>query len=130
MFCYGSGIGPIGWTVVAELSPAATKGFCTSVAISLRYLSVALQNQYFPDLIDATADWPPFIFFFVLLLFGALFYHLVVPETKDLSPEQLEKVFDSPSPANSQSTLDTSIEEKKNVDEQFQIAETAIQILA
>lgn len=103
MFCYGAGIGPIGYTIITELAPAETKGFLTSVPMAVRFLFIGVQNLIYPSVMDAVGVGIPFFFFGVILLLGIAFNYFFIPETKDLSPQQLENIFDKPRTAKAKS---------------------------
>ena len=90
---YGTGMGPIGFNLTSELAPSDLKGSCTSFPIAMRFCLIGVENFFYPKLVALVGLSPPFVFFTAVCIFGAVFYGLVIPETKGATPQQLEKLF-------------------------------------
>lgn len=87
------GIGPISWTLVAEVFPLNTRSLGTSYAMSLNWLLDFVLSMTWPKMAESMtvsgglyfyASWNIVLFFFT---------YFFIPETKRYSLEELDEVF-------------------------------------
>lgn len=87
------GIGPISWTLVAEVFPLNTRSLGTSYAMSLNWILDFVLSMTWPKMAESMtvsgglyfyASWNIVLFFFT---------YFFIPETKRYSLEELDEVF-------------------------------------
>eukprot|EP00927_Polykrikos_kofoidii_P076698 TRINITY_DN73743_c0_g1_i1.p1 TRINITY_DN73743_c0_g1~~TRINITY_DN73743_c0_g1_i1.p1 ORF type:complete len:515 (-),score=56.58 TRINITY_DN73743_c0_g1_i1:186-1730(-) len=97
MYCcgYQVGFGPISWTIISEIFPAAVRGAAISSAVFLNYLMNILMTLVEPSLQEVISTAGLFFLFFLLSIFSLLFVWAHVPETKGRTLEQIESDLSS-----------------------------------
>ncbi|THV07390.1 general substrate transporter [Dendrothele bispora CBS 962.96] len=91
---FGYSWGPCGWVLVAEIYPLSVRGKAMSVASSSNWMNNFIVGQVTPTMIEHLT-FGTFIFFGVFSLLGGLFILFLVPETKGVTLEEMEEVFDT-----------------------------------
>jgi sugar porter (SP) family MFS transporter len=90
---YQIGFGPISWLLIAEVFPMEVRGQAVSLAVQTNFFWNVVTSYLFPLILDALG--PAYTFG----IFGAVdllaLYHVFanVPETKGLTLEQIEQLF-------------------------------------
>ncbi|KUL81931.1 hypothetical protein ZTR_10352 [Talaromyces verruculosus] len=89
---FGYSWGPGAWVVVAEVFPLGVRAKAISIGASSNWLNNFAIGQATPDMV-AKMKYGTFIFFGVMCFIGAAFVYFVVPETKNLTLEEMDEVF-------------------------------------
>jgi len=84
-------LGPIFWLMISEIYPLRIRGFAMSFATGMQWASNVVVSYTFPLLLKAIGTPQTFAVYAVIAV-GAFFFSLfLVPETKGLSLEQIER---------------------------------------
>ncbi|CAI7676309.1 unnamed protein product [Penicillium pancosmium] len=89
---FGYSWGPGAWVVVAEVFPLGVRAKGISIGASSNWLNNFAIGQATPEMI-AAMGYGTFIFFGLICFIGALFVYFLVPETKNLTLEEMDEVF-------------------------------------
>ena len=89
--CFASSLGPIPWIIMSEIFPTKTRGKAMSVATVVLWIGVVVVTQFTPVLLEkAGGAWLFWIFTFNAVVFF-IFALQNIPETRNLSLEEIEK---------------------------------------
>ncbi|OAP64129.1 hypothetical protein AYL99_00101 [Fonsecaea erecta] len=91
---FGWSWGPCAWIVVAEVWPLSARPYGIALGASSNWMNNFIVGQVTPDMITGIT-YGTFILFGVLITMGAGFIWFFVPETKQLSLEEMDLVFGS-----------------------------------
>ncbi|KAJ5523381.1 hypothetical protein N7513_012925 [Penicillium frequentans] len=89
---FGYSWGPGAWVMVAEIFPLGVRAKAISIGASSNWLNNFAIGQATPQMV-AQMGYGTFIFFGAMCILGALFIYFVVPETKNLTLEEMDEVF-------------------------------------
>lgn len=89
---FAIGPGAIPWIITSELFGSAARGKAVSLATLVNWLSNFIVTVSFPFIQDALGSYS-FILFGIFLVFFSLFMMFFVPETKNKSTDEIEKLF-------------------------------------
>jgi len=89
---FGYSWGPGAWVLVAEVFPLGTRAKGISIGGSSNWLNNFAIGQATP-LMVSSMGYGTFIFFGLMCIFGAMFVYFMVPETKNLTLEEMDEVF-------------------------------------
>jgi MFS family permease len=84
-------MGPIAWTLIAEIYPNRVRGRAISVATAVNWLSAFLVAQFFLSIVDAIGESTTFFIFSALCVATYVFVWALVPETKGRSLEEIQE---------------------------------------
>jgi sugar porter (SP) family MFS transporter len=84
-------MGPIVWTLIAEIYPNRVRGRAISVATAANWLAAFLVAQFFLSLVDAIGESTTFFLFAALCVVSFVFVWYLVPETKGRSLEEIQE---------------------------------------
>ncbi len=84
-------LGPVFWIMIAEIYPLRIRGFAMSFATALSWLSNMIVSFSFPVLLDRFGAGATFAIYTLITLASLVFCWRIVPETKGLSLEQIER---------------------------------------
>jgi sugar porter (SP) family MFS transporter len=87
---FASCIGPVFWTLVAEIFPNDVRGTAMTVPVLTQWIANAAVVLFFPLAFNRIGKAPTFIFLAAMSLTQALFTWFFVPETKNRALEQIE----------------------------------------
>jgi SP family arabinose:H+ symporter-like MFS transporter len=87
------GQGAVIWVFIAEVFPNEVRGFGQSLGSGTHWVMAALIAGLFPLLATSLGAGPIFSLFAVMMVLQLLFVHFMMPETKGLSLEALEKLL-------------------------------------
>mmetsp|Transcript_2232 Transcript_2232/g.6304 ORF Transcript_2232/g.6304 Transcript_2232/m.6304 type:complete len:585 (+) Transcript_2232:109-1863(+) len=90
---YQVGFGPVTWLMTSEVFPLAIRGQAVALAVQLNFLLNALVQFGVPVLQHAIGLAWTFGIFAILDLLSLFFVRAYVPETKGLTLEQIERIF-------------------------------------
>jgi sugar porter (SP) family MFS transporter len=83
-------MGPVVWTLIAEIYPNRVRGRAISVATAVNWLCAFLVAQFFLSLVDAIGESTTFFLFAALCVVTYVFVWRLVPETKGHSLEEIQ----------------------------------------
>ncbi|KAI2787094.1 hypothetical protein POX_f07452 [Penicillium oxalicum] len=89
---FGYSWGPGAWVLVAEVFPLGVRAKAVSIGASSNWLNNFAIGIATPKMVDKMG-YGTFIFFGVMCFIGAAFIFFVVPETKNLTLEEMDEVF-------------------------------------
>jgi len=90
---YQIGFGPISWLFISEVFPLEVRGKAVSVAVVCNFFWNAVMSLIFPIELDAIGASATFMSYAIVLLVGIYFVVHNVPETKNLTLEEIEQLF-------------------------------------
>ena len=83
--------GAVIWVFISEIFPNAVRSYGNSLGSATHWVFAALIANIFPWLAGRFGGGPIFAFFAVMMVFQLLFVWKMMPETKGVSLENLEK---------------------------------------
>eukprot|EP00612_Vaucheria_litorea_P003536 CAMPEP_0171461060 /NCGR_PEP_ID=MMETSP0945-20130129/5666_1 /TAXON_ID=109269 /ORGANISM="Vaucheria litorea, Strain CCMP2940" /LENGTH=482 /DNA_ID=CAMNT_0011987345 /DNA_START=202 /DNA_END=1650 /DNA_ORIENTATION=- len=90
---YQVGFGPMGWLIISEIFPLELRGKAISIAVVANFASNLLVTFIFPIEMELIGVSLTFLVFALIDIYALYFISKKVPETKGLSLEQIEKLF-------------------------------------
>lgn len=87
-------LGPIVWTIIAEIFPNRVRGKAVAVATAVNWLSAFIVSQFFLTLIDEVGSSATFWLFAGMCAVAFVWIAAKVPETKGRSLEEISEAFD------------------------------------
>ncbi|KAJ6779821.1 hypothetical protein PWT90_01513 [Aphanocladium album] len=91
---FGATWGPVSWTIVSEIFPLSIRAKGTSIGAFSNWLNNFAIAFFVPPMLEAWA-WGTYIFFAVFLVAGIAWVWFCLPETKNVSLEEMDRVFKS-----------------------------------
>lgn len=88
---FAIGLGPVMWLMFAEIFPLEIRGLGTSLVVAASWAFNGVIAWTFLLLVKGMGESATFLLYAALTLFGMLFVNRVVPETKNVSLEQIER---------------------------------------
>lgn len=92
---YSPGMGTVPWIVNSEIYPLRYRGVCGGAAAVSNWVSNLIITQTFLSLTVALGTAPTFLLFCCVSLVAFVLIFLLVPETKGLQFEEVEKMLES-----------------------------------
>ncbi|MCB1111507.1 MAG: sugar porter family MFS transporter [Chlamydiales bacterium] len=83
-------LGPIVWLMISEIFPLRVRGVGASIATCCNWGANGIVALTFLPLLDSIGASATFFLFFLIVIISMLFIHFFVPETKNISLEQIE----------------------------------------
>ncbi len=90
---FAMSIGPVFWLLISEIFPLAIRGRGMSLATVINWLSNMLVAGFFLDLVGAIGRGATFLIYAAMTFLAIIFTLKMVPETKGLSLEEIERQF-------------------------------------
>lgn len=90
---YQIGFGPISWLLIAEVFPMEVRGQAVSLAVQTNFFWNVVTSYLFPLILDALGPAYTFGLFGVIDLMALYHVFANVPETKGLTLEEIEQLF-------------------------------------
>nr|GLL46888.1 inositol transporter 4-like [Ipomoea trifida] len=91
---YAPGIGTVPWIVNSEIYPLRYRGIGGGIAAVSNWLSNLVVSQTFLTLTEALGPWGTFLLFAGFAVIGLIAIFFLVPETKGLPFEEVEKMLE------------------------------------
>src|SRR5262249_48411412 len=91
--CFSSCIGPVFWTLVAEIFPNDMRGTAMAVPVLTQWIANAAVVLFFPLAFNQIGKAVTFGFFATMSLAQALFAWFFLPETKNRPLEEIEQYW-------------------------------------
>ncbi|KAG6501548.1 hypothetical protein ZIOFF_041429 [Zingiber officinale] len=92
---YSPGMGTVPWIINSEIYPLRFRGICGGLAAVANWVSNLIVSQTFLSLTEALGTAPTFLLYCGVSVVAFVFIFLLVPETKGLQFEQVEKMLES-----------------------------------
>ncbi|KAJ8505311.1 hypothetical protein OPV22_006198 [Ensete ventricosum] len=92
---YSPGMGTVPWIVNSEIYPLRYRGLCGGLAAVANWVSNLIVTQTFLSLTEALGTAPTFLLFCGISAVALVLIFLLVPETKGLPFEEVEKMLES-----------------------------------
>ncbi|XP_045028913.1 proton myo-inositol cotransporter isoform X1 [Daphnia magna] len=93
---FAPGMGPMPWTINAEIYPLWARSTCNSIATSTNWFFNFLVSMTFLTITEILTRQGAFIFYCALSTVGLLLFWWLLPETKGRTLEEMEVVFSRP----------------------------------
>lgn len=90
---FAPGMGPVPWTINSEIYPSKYRSMCGGIAATVCWVSNLIVSESFLSLIDLLGTSKTFIVFAAITVAAFLFVLAFVPETKGLSFEEVDKLW-------------------------------------
>ncbi len=87
-------LGPVTWTVINEIYPGEVRGRAVAVATAVNWGAAFVVSEFFLTLVKRIGDTLTFWLFAAFCLIGLAWVFLRVPETRGLSLEEIERIWD------------------------------------
>lgn len=91
---FGATWGPCSWTLVSEIFPLSIRAKGASIGASSNWINNFAIAFFVPPMLQAW-EWGTYIFFAVFLAVGIAWVWFFLPETKNASLEEMDRVFGS-----------------------------------
>lgn len=86
-------IGPVTWVLISEIYPNRLRSEAMSVVVVILWAACFLVSLTFPYMLNVLGGGSPFLIFGTMCAIYLIFIILKVPETKNKSLEELEKIL-------------------------------------
>lgn len=83
----------IPFTMLPELFPMRVRGLTAGITVCMAYFMSFLVIKSYPSMLSWMGNGMIFLFYALISLLGTLFVHLVLPETKGKSLQEIENLF-------------------------------------
>lgn len=90
---FAPGMGIVPWTVNSEIYPERYRGTCGGIAATVNWVFNLIIAQTFLSLINAVGTSITFLIFSIIALVAFFYVLALVPETKGLSFEEVDKLW-------------------------------------
>ncbi|KAK6822840.1 hypothetical protein PG987_014385 [Apiospora arundinis] len=91
---FGFGWGPASWVVISEIFPLSIRARGVSIGANSNWVNNFAIAFFVPPMLEAWA-WGTYIFFAAFLVGGFVWVWFVLPETKNATLEDMDRVFGS-----------------------------------
>jgi len=91
---FGYSWGPCSWILIAEIWPMSVRAKGVALGASANWMNNFIVGQVTPDMLQ-DITYGTYIFFGLITTLGAAFIAFYVPETKQLSLEEMDVIFGS-----------------------------------
>ncbi|KAL2007902.1 hypothetical protein VTN00DRAFT_7884 [Thermoascus crustaceus] len=91
---FGYSWGPCAWILISEIWPLSVRAKGIALGASANWMNNFIVGQVTPDMLEGIR-YGTYIFFGLITFLGALFIAFLVPETKQLSLEEMDVIFGS-----------------------------------
>ncbi|ESO89863.1 hypothetical protein LOTGIDRAFT_218322 [Lottia gigantea] len=93
VFAFAPGLGPMPWTINSEIYPLWARSTSTSIATAVNWILNLIISFTFLTLTETITNYGTFWLYGGFCLLGVVFVAIFVPETKNLSLEEVERLF-------------------------------------
>jgi sugar porter (SP) family MFS transporter len=90
---FAFGLGPTVWVVLSEIFPNKIRGAAMSVATFSLWVACYLLTLTFPIFVELLSSAITFWIYAIICIIGFLIIYRILPETKGISLERLEKIL-------------------------------------
>ena len=96
LFFFAPGMGPMPWTINSEIYPLWARSTGNSLATSTNWAFNLLVSMTFLSLTEAITKQGTFYLYTGIAFIGLVYFYSVLPETKGVTLEEVEKIFKQP----------------------------------
>lgn len=96
LLCFSPGMGPMPWTINSEIYPGWARGTCTSITTSINWTSNLVVSFTFLSLTEVLLKHGVFYMYMGLAGLGLVIFFFLLPETRGVPLEDMEKLFSKP----------------------------------
>ena len=93
LLAFSPGLGPIPWTIGAEIYPEEDRGICGGLAATCNWISNAIMSQFFLGFMTAFGGGITFGIIASFAIIGIFWAWKFVPETKGLTFAEIQDIF-------------------------------------
>ncbi|XP_045605756.1 proton myo-inositol cotransporter isoform X2 [Procambarus clarkii] len=93
LLCFSPGMGPMPWTINSEIYPGWARSSCTSITTAVNWASNLLVSLTFLTLTEVLLKQGAFYLYMGLAGLGFVILFLLLPETRGIPLENMEKLF-------------------------------------
>ena len=93
VFSFSPGMGPLPWTINAEIYPTWARAKCTGVTTAVNWMSNLFVSMTFLSIVTAMGESGAFLFYTILAAAGLAFFYVFLPETRGISLEETDTLF-------------------------------------
>jgi len=93
LISFAPGLGPLPWTINAELHPVWCRSTSVSLATATNWISNFAVSASFLGLANNLGEPVTFLAFSLVTVVGTIVLYIRLPETKDVPLEQVERLF-------------------------------------
>ncbi len=86
-------LGPITWTMIAEIFPNRVRGKAVSLATAVNWAAAFLVTQFFLSIVNAIGEATTFFIFSALCVVAFVWAYFRVPETRGRSLEEIQELW-------------------------------------
>lgn len=90
---FSMGMGPVPWMIMGELFAAEIKGVASGLAVMTNWMLTFVVTFSFPLMNTGLGGHVTFYIFAVIMALGTTFIHLVVPETRGKSLQEIQRIL-------------------------------------
>lgn len=90
---YGPGVGPMPFTINSEIFPLWCRGVCFAVTVGFAWMSNVIMTFSFLPVMEGITQAGAFVMYAVLTTIGLIILCVILPETRGIPLEEIEKVF-------------------------------------
>lgn len=91
---FGATWGPVSWTLIAEIFPLSIRAKGASISASSNWLNNFAVAFYVPDMLKVFR-WGTYLWFAGFLCMGIVWVWFYLPETKNATMEDMDRIFNS-----------------------------------
>ncbi|XP_073395440.1 inositol transporter 1 isoform X2 [Physcomitrium patens] len=91
---FSPGMGPVPWAINSEIYPLKYRGLCGGIAATANWVANLVITQSFLSLVKGIGTSMTFLFFGCITVVAILFVLWFVPETKGLSFQEVEQMWE------------------------------------
>jgi hypothetical protein len=89
--CFAFSLGPVMWVMIAEIYPLKIRGIGASLATCMNWLSNLFVTATFLEIVNHIGARWTFFTYMIFCVVSIIFIYFLVPETKGVSLEHIEK---------------------------------------
>lgn len=90
---FAPGMGPVPWAVNSEIYPEAYRGVCGGMSATINWISNLIVAQFFLSVVSIVGTAGTFMIIAGITVVAFVFVYELVPETKGLTFEQVERLW-------------------------------------
>lgn len=92
---YGPGVGPMPFTINSEIFPLWCRGVCFAVTVGFAWMSNVIMTFSFLPVMEGITQAGAFAMYALMTTAGLIILYRILPETRGIPLEEIEKVFTS-----------------------------------
>eukprot|EP01018_Ginkgo_biloba_P032817 Gb_10436 [translate_table: standard] len=90
---FSPGMGPVPWAINAEIYPSKYRGMCGGIAATVCWITNLIVSETFLSMVNGLGTAKTFMIFAAIVVAAFLFVLAFLPETKGLSFDEMEKLW-------------------------------------